>query len=542
MRCDAVRKDATRVHPSGPLGWQLPGSVPRELCKAMPSATTSVRYNPPAASTAPSHTAPFSDHQLADLVSGVAVMVSGSLGQGVGPKAQAAPKSRLAQGATKGESGEGAARTTLVTAAPQSPWGDVLSSWLSAVHWHTQARLPFFTYRDLTRMLLAFRKMGHQLPHSWLAALRYRDLRTASAYDLLVILQTMAFFDHKPPSHWLWSFCLATLTCGPHSPLEEGGYAQDSITLDEDGSVADMAKGLGLQGWTVLELVELMRALADLGAKPSNQWVLEWLSAAELELGTCNPQLCLQMLGSLERLHITPPQQWTTNLIEYGLRPHVTAQKLTIQQVAQVMRGLNKACYVPSEDFLSALLKFSPQALANIFRALVTLKAPLTPAWIETYADEVANCMGLFYFSEPEASMLVCAMCESDTLPSAQTLARLAVEARRSFPSSRQISDRAGELRDLAALMKSSERNPRGLQTSSTRPRHCSKPEYSLVNLGPGHRPCRGTQLLTPSFKHAAKGVCGRMGHVACACDWGLGRMHAGEVLPTEVDNKTVLM
>jgi len=328
-----------------------------ELCKAMPSATTSVRYNPPAASTAPSHTAPFSDHQLADLVSGVAVMVSGSLGQGVGPKAQAAPKSRLAQGATKGESGEGAARTTLVTAAPQSPWGDVLSSWLSAVHWHTQARLPFFTYGDLTRMLLAFRKMGHQLPHSWLAALRYRDLRTASAYDLLVILQTMAFFDHKPPSHWLWSFCLATLTCGPHSPLEEGGYAQDSITLDEDGSVADMAKGLGLQGWTVLELVELMRALADLGAKPSNQWVLEWLSAAELKFGTCNPQLCLQMLGSLERLHITPPQQWTTNLIEYGLRPHVTAQKLTIQQVAQVMRGLNKACYVPSEDFLSAMLK-----------------------------------------------------------------------------------------------------------------------------------------------------------------------------------------
>jgi len=32
--------------------------------------------------------------------------------------------------------------------------------------------------------------------------------------------------------------------------------------------------------------------------------------------------------------------------------------------------------------------------------------------------------MGLFYFSEPEASMLVCAMSESDTLSSAQTLAK----------------------------------------------------------------------------------------------------------------------
>jgi len=63
-------------------------------------------------------------------------------------------------------------------------------------------------------------------------------------------------------------------------------------------------------------------------------------------------------------------------------------------------------------------------------------------------------------------------------------------------------------------------RNPRGLQTSSTRPRHCSKPEYSLVNLGPGHRPCGGTQLLTPSFKHAAKvslRIC-RVGKVHCLC------------------------
>ncbi|KAJ9531977.1 hypothetical protein QJQ45_003679 [Haematococcus lacustris] len=157
----------------------------------------------------------------------------------------------------------------------------------------------------------------------------------------------------------------------------------------------------GLQGATAQELVELLAALAVLRFRPGGAWRHEFLAAAFAHLPSYSIPQVVQLLQSLARLGIRPPGAW---LPELALHLHPRLPHLSPEQLGQLLLGLARLRFRPDPSWLAAweragqaqLAEAEPAALADLVCAMAAVGQQPGPSWLYAFMLAVYKQLDAF--------------------------------------------------------------------------------------------------------------------------------------------------